>query len=182
MVNSKNVDCWKWLGWPAVQERCVLTINEMAREALRKAGNDTAKAEKALRKSLSEEDLSKLVSHAIHEAIREAARHDRRRRFKTIGSPPDPHRKADMAALKSCGIRNHLMMVLPGGCLLGEAGHNELAAARDLWQQNADSNARRATWAGAIIAALPKGKRVKDAFSNEKLEELSAQIGLKEAA
>jgi len=61
-------------------------------------------------------------------------------------------------------------MRLPSGQRLGDAFREDVAAARVVYQENADANQQKANFLGRVLSLVDEGKRVRDCVSLEQLE------------
>ena len=105
-----------------------------------------------------------------------AAAHRRRQAYFKGAAPKAPHRNA---TLISIGIQNWYHCPLPSSVRLGDCDKGELEKNRTLYIELAAGNQQRADWLKRLSKELKPGKTVQESMTNERIDEISRQRGVK---
>lgn len=152
-------------------------VADAARAAFAKASGDVAAATRLMEqvvranRALRDELTEPLIAGACYGAVRTQCRAVRRQ----IWSPP----RREIARTHADGARRILrhaetLLAFPllGGRHLGEAQREEVAAAAEFYATQAGDMATKARWLQLIAQSLPKGRKVADVLTEERLREL----------
>lgn len=158
------------------------SLTDAARIALATADGEVRRATDLLYERAMTDQA--FLDHHFREAIRTACyaavsgcvRQERRAVF-AMPQPTSPERRAQINALASGSIRSLMDFPLPGGKRLGDATRGEVSEAADAYGKQARDMAWKSRWLGHIAQSLPDGKRVADVLTDERLEELRAEVG-----
>lgn len=158
------------------------TLMDAARDCMARANDDRAKAAKLFRREIDQdgdlrrEMIEPLLDKACWEQIRKVAHADRRPYWASAGAQSGADNTSGVKGVAKTHAQDWLSYPLSCGKALGDANRDEVEAERDMHDMHARHNAMRARLYDKIIGAMGKAKRVRDALSNDQLEEFSAEV------
>lgn len=158
------------------------TLLDVARQCLEDAKNDRLKASKLFRREIDEDgDLRReliepLLDKACWDQIRKVAHTDRKPYWASVGHQANADNTDGVQHVAQEHARDWLSYPLSCGKVLGDANRDEVLAEQSMHDMHARQNAIRARFYGKIAEKMGKAKRVRDALTNDKLDELSLEV------
>lgn len=162
---------------PIAKKRDRKSVYDIAHEAFDTAKGDTAKAaqlmerrvksNRALLSELSEEFIKLVCKTATGTVLRAERR--------AVWLPPnyDPGGKGNRVNALAAGNEEMLMRFpLPGGKLLGDATHEELLDASEMYAKQAADMDLKARWLGMIAERVPEGKCAREVLNERQLQKM----------
>ncbi len=123
--------------------------------------------------------LERLAASTVDAVVTDycrAAAHRRRGSYFKGQAPKAPHRNAALIAI---GIQNWFDCPLPSSVRLGDCDKGELAKNRASYLERVAGNQQRADWLKRLSKELKPGKTVQESMTNERIDEISRQRGVK---
>lgn len=157
------------------------TLLDAARDCIEQAKGDRYKAAKLFRREVDEDGglrrelIEPLLEKACWEQIRRVAHVDRKPYWSSTVKTGNDN-TSGIASVAKKHAQDWLSYPLSCGKVLGDANRDEVDAERALHEMNARTNAVRARFYGKIVDAMGSAKRVRDALTNDKLDELSLEV------
>ena len=157
-------------------------VAEAARAAFASADGDvreaTRRLEEAVRanRRLRDELTEPLIAEACYAAVRRQCRSARQSVWRTSRRELT-RRHVDGARRVLRHAETLLAFPLLGGRHLGEAQREEITAAAEFYAAQAGDMAIKARWLQLVAQSLPKGRKVADVLTEERLRELREAAG-----
>lgn len=158
--------------------RPYVIANKAGMECLEDAGGNLRTAEDSLSERLATDDALReaIIFIGVREAISKVVHEQRRQMSRTVQhSTPNDDNVEGLYRLANQGAREFLDFPLPGGVRLGDADHEKIVAAQEVFRRNARGSYINQVWLGLIDKKLAKGKIVSDQFDQQALLKLKIQ-------
>jgi hypothetical protein len=160
------------------------SIYAKAKEALKRCEGDWTRADKLLRRWMSEDQefyravMEPLIGQATWNLIRKVTRNDRAMAWR-VPVKTDPGASDEgLSRLADANLRGLMGMPLPcaGRPLLGDATRSIVLEAAAFYATQAKGNAVRGRWLEFVAAAMPDAKKcVRSVFTESKLRALQTK-------
>jgi hypothetical protein len=164
-----------------------MKLHNLIDAAVEESNLDTDRAVKIAEAGLTAEHQAELARLGLMTAINRSIHQKRHAMHQTALKNRDRAETYELARQKGLeGMRAGMRQIvqdwysypLPGGLYLGDANHEALTAAIEMYQAQARYNAARADFLFAIDARLKRNKTVRQSMASEDIEQIAQGAGI----